>query len=50
VASYRKALSLGGKVTLPELFATAGGKFAFDRETVQQAVSVLERSIESLRV
>ena len=49
VASYRKALSLGGKVTLPELFATAGGKFAFDKETVQEAVSVLENSIASLK-
>jgi oligoendopeptidase F len=49
VASYRKALSLGGKVTLPELFAAAGGNFAFDRDTVQEAVSVLEGSITSLR-
>ncbi|MFC2064002.1 M3 family metallopeptidase, partial [Chloroflexota bacterium] len=49
VADYRKALSLGGKVTLPELFAAAGGNFAFDRDTVQEAVSVLENSIESLR-
>ena len=49
VANYRKALSLGGKVTLPELFAAAGGKFAFDKETVQEAVSVLESSIASLQ-
>jgi len=48
VASYRQALALGGKVTLPELFATAGGNFAFDVDTVQQAVSLLESTIESL--
>jgi oligoendopeptidase F len=48
VASYRQALSLGGKVTLPELFATAGGKFGFDVDTVQQAVTLMESTIESL--
>ena len=48
VASYRKALALGGKVSLPELFSTAGGKFAFDVDTVQQAVSLLESTIDSL--
>jgi oligoendopeptidase F len=49
VASYRQALSLGGKVSLPELFATAGGKFGFDVDTVQQAVTLMENTIESLR-
>jgi len=48
VASYRQALALGGKASLPELFATAGGKFGFDVETVHQAVSLLEDTIESL--
>jgi oligoendopeptidase F len=48
VASYRQALALGGKVTLPELFAAAGGNFAFDVDTVQEAVSLLENTIESL--
>jgi oligoendopeptidase F len=49
VSDYRRALSLGGKVTLPELFATAGGKFAFDVGTMQAAVSLMENTIESLR-
>lgn len=31
---YRAALSLGGTRPLPELFETAGARFAFDRETV----------------
>jgi len=48
VASYRQALSLGGTVTLPELFKTAGGKFGFDVETLQQAVSLMETTIVRL--
>ncbi|HEX7620859.1 MAG TPA: M3 family oligoendopeptidase [Anaerolineales bacterium] len=42
VAAYRKALSLGGMVTLPELFATANAKFAFDVPTVKKAVDLME--------
>jgi oligoendopeptidase F len=34
VSAYRKALSLGGRVTLPELFAAANARFAFDAETL----------------
>jgi oligoendopeptidase F len=34
VADYRKALSLGGMVTLPELFKTAGVKFEIGRAHV----------------
>ena len=49
VANYRKALALGGKVTLPELYATAGGKFGFDVDTVQKAVTVMEDTIDTLR-
>lgn len=48
VKSYRKALSLGGKVTLPELFATAGARFAFDTETLKKAVDLMEKNIEEL--
>jgi len=50
VASYRKALALGGKVTLPELFATSGGKFGFDVDLVQQVVTIMENTIGSLRM
>jgi oligoendopeptidase F len=49
VASYRKALALGGTVSLPELFATAGGRFGFDADTVQKAVTVMENTVETLR-
>jgi oligoendopeptidase F len=48
VADYRKALSLGATVPLPELFAAAGAKFAFDAETLQRAVDLLEEVIEDM--
>jgi oligoendopeptidase F len=34
VSSYRRALALGGARPLPELFAAAGAKFDFSRETI----------------
>ncbi len=48
VASYRKALALGGTVTLPELYATAGAKFAFDSDTLSKAVNLMENTIQKL--
>lgn len=48
VADYRKALALGGTVGLPELFATAGAKFAFDAETLGIAVELIEKTLEQL--
>lgn len=45
---YRYALSLGGTVTLPELFAAAGAKLAFDADTLQEAVTLIESTIEAL--
>ena len=48
VADYRKALSLGSTVSLPELFATAGAKFAFDVDTLKDAVDLMEEVIEEL--
>jgi len=48
VAAYRRALALGTTVSLPELFATAGAKFAFDPETLGQAVGLMERVMEQL--
>jgi oligoendopeptidase F len=48
VAAYRKALSLGGMVTLPELFATAKAKFAFDAPTVKKAVDLMETVVKGL--
>ena len=48
VASYRRALALGATVTLPELFATAGTKFAFDEATLKSAVDLIEEQIQEL--
>jgi oligoendopeptidase F len=48
VADYRKALALGGTVTLPELFATAGARFAMDPATMQTAVDLVESKLAEL--
>lgn len=48
VANYRKALALGGTASLPELYATAGAKFAFDAHTLGDAVRLIERVIDEL--
>jgi oligoendopeptidase F len=48
VASYRKALALGGTATLPELYAAAGATFAFDASTLQRAVELIEHTIAEL--
>jgi oligoendopeptidase F len=48
VASYRKALALGGTATLPELYAAAGATFAFDAGTLQKAVDLIEHTIAEL--
>lgn len=45
---YRRALALGGTATLPELFAAAGARFAFDEETVGGVVADIEAAIEAL--
>jgi len=39
---------LGGTATLPELYAAAGARFALDAPTLQEAVSLLEKTIEEL--
>jgi oligoendopeptidase F len=48
LTAYRRALALGGTASLPELFAAAGAKFAFDAETLQTAVGLLEQHIDTL--
>jgi oligoendopeptidase F len=42
VEAYRQALALGGTVPLPQLFAAAGARFAFDVPTLHSAVALLE--------
>lgn len=48
VADYRKALALGGTVTLPELFSTAGARFSMDPATMQAAVDLVESKLTEL--
>jgi oligoendopeptidase F len=48
VARYRQALALGGAASLPELFQTAGARFAFDAGTLRAAVDLMESTIDSL--
>jgi oligoendopeptidase F len=48
VADYRRALALGGTVTLPEMFSAAGVTFAFDAPMLTRAVSLMEARIEAL--
>jgi len=48
VVDYRKALALGSTVSLPELFETAGAKFAFDAETLKDAVDLMEEVIQEM--
>ena len=48
VAAYRKALALGGMVTLPQLFTAAGAKFAFDSAILKTAVGLMEQVIGEL--
>jgi oligoendopeptidase F len=48
VAAYRKALALGGTVTLPQLFAAAGARFAFDTAILKTCVGLMEQVIGEL--
>lgn len=48
VTNYRRALSLGGTATLPQLFETAGARFAFDASTLRKAVDLMMQTIEEL--
>ena len=48
VSDYRKALTLGSTVSLPELFAAAGAKFAFDADTLKNAVDLMEEVIKEM--
>lgn len=48
VAAYLRGLALGGTKSLPELFGTAGVKFAFDADTLGNAVELMEKTINDL--
>ncbi len=48
VADYKRALALGGTVSLPELFAAAGAKFDFSADAMKRQVELLEGTIMEL--
>jgi len=48
LAAYRRALALGGTEPLPQLFAAAGAKLAFDAETMGGLVALIEEQIAAL--
>jgi oligoendopeptidase F len=48
VAAYRRALAVGGTVSLPEMYRAAGIRFAFDAEILQMAADLIERTLEEL--
>jgi oligoendopeptidase F len=48
VSDYRLALALGGTVSIPQMFAAAGVKFAFDAATLREAVDLIESTMAQL--
>jgi len=48
--TYRQALALalGGTASLPELYAAAGVRFAFDAATLHEAVALIEETVARL--
>jgi len=46
--AYHRALALGYTAPLPDLFATAGGRFALDVATLRECVELAEGTIERL--
>lgn len=45
---YHEALGLGGSRRLPELFAAAGCRFDFSRQTVQPLAQLVQRELENI--
>jgi oligoendopeptidase F len=48
LTSYRRALSLGGTLPLPELYRAAGARLAFDADALSEAVRLIEVQISDL--
>jgi oligoendopeptidase F len=48
LASYKKALGLGGSQPLPQLFSTAGCRFDFSAETIQPLVRLVRDELKLL--
>jgi oligoendopeptidase F len=48
LTAYRRALALGGTVSLPALFEAAGASFTFDIPTLRKSVDLIMQTIERL--
>jgi oligoendopeptidase F len=48
IENYCKALSLGGTVTLPELYQAAGLTFDFSSETIEKLMLFVKQELEEL--
>lgn len=48
LADYRRALKLGGTVTLPQLFESAGAKLSFNANTLKNAIALIEKTVDEL--
>jgi len=48
VAAYQQALALGGTVPIPQLYATAGARFAMDEKILREVIELIENQIEKL--
>lgn len=48
VKNYRKALRLGGTAPLQELYKAAGAEFAFDANTLESSINLVESKIQEL--
>lgn len=49
IRRYREALALGGTVSLPEMYRTAGAKLVFDAQEMGELVAVVEAELQRLR-
>jgi len=49
VRRYREALALGGTVSLPEMYRTAGAKLIFNEGDMGELVNLVESELEELR-
>ena len=49
VRRYRDALALGGTVSLPEMYRTAGAKLVFNSQDMGELVSFVETELQRLR-
>lgn len=49
VAAYRRAIGLGATRSLPELYAAAGIKLAFDAATIGELIEMVEEELDRLQ-